>query len=83
MFPFLNKWFWKGKLLGFVEGDEQSIASKMCGFIESSKENYKFCYNYSLIGPNSNTYVEWVLKNFPDSQLKLPWNSFGKRFKFD
>ncbi len=49
--------------------------------IENSPHNYPYCGHYSYIGPNSNTYVQWVLDAFPESGLKLPWNAFGKGFK--
>lgn len=33
---------------------------------------------YKLTGPNSNTYTQWVLNKFPEWDIKLPWNAFGK-----
>lgn len=76
----LGKNFWKAKLLGVVEGDEDSLAQKMAEFIECSGETYPYSKTYSLTGPNSNTYVQWVIDQFPQSNLSLPWNSFGKNF---
>ncbi len=74
---FSEKYLWqKGiKLVGYAEGE---LARQMAEVIESSPETYPYCYRYSLVGPNSNTYVEWVLKKFPDAKLRLPWNSLGK-----
>jgi len=80
MFLFSQKHFWgPGKLRGYVEGGEGSVAQRMAAFIENSGETYPHCQTYSLLGPNSNTYVQWVLNNFPGSNLRLPWNSFGKK----
>ena len=79
----IDKWHWKSKLLGFTEGDENSEAKRMADFIENSKENYPFKDTYHFWGPNSNTYTQWVLDNFPDfkSKAKLPLNAIGKNFK--
>ena len=82
MFFFSHKFFWKhGRLLGMIEGLEGSIAYRMADLIEASPQTYPYCDRFSLRGPNSNTYVQWVLDNFPESNLSLPWNSIGKHFK--
>lgn len=82
-YPLSQKYLWgDGTLLGYVEGDEQSLAGQMADLIESSPQVYPYCYKYFLTGPNSNTYVQWVLNQFPQSGLRLPWNCFGKDFKF-
>jgi len=82
VFPFSRKYFWgNGKLLGCVEGDEASIARRMADFIEQSPKQYPYCGRYAYTGPNSNTYVQWIISHFPESGFKLPWNSFGKNFK--
>ncbi len=80
-FPFSKKYHWSGKLISRVEGDENSLAKRMMDFIEKSEENYPFCYQYSVFGPNSNTYAEWVISHFRESNFKLPWNSFGRYYK--
>lgn len=79
MFFLSQKHFWgSGTLRGYVEGDEGSLAARMAACIECSGETYPYCRTYSLLGPNSNTYVQWVLDQFPESGLHLPWNAFGK-----
>ena len=78
VFPFFWRYFWRGYLLQCIEGDENSTAKQIVEFVEKSEETYPHKENYSLLGPNSNTYVQWVLDNFPNSGLRLPWNSFGK-----
>lgn len=77
-FPFSRKYFWKAKLLGYIEGE---IAKRMAEYIENSMDTYPYCDAYSLTGPNSNTYARWILDNFPEFRAALPWNSFGKNFK--
>ena len=76
--PFSQKHFWKVKLLGFIEGDGGSVAERIAEFIENSKKAYPYRYKYSLTSINSNTYAQWVLSNFPEFKVKLPWNCFGK-----
>lgn len=76
--PFSNKLFGMGKLIGRVEGEK---ATKIINFIENSHLNYKYLNEYKFKGPNSNTYIQWVLNNFPESKLSLPLNAFGKNYK--
>lgn len=79
MFFFTDRYKWKNiRLLGVVEGGEGSLAERMADFIENSPQSYPYWEKYRLIGPNSNTYAQWVLGHFPECGLRLPWNSFGK-----
>jgi hypothetical protein len=78
-----KKFLWPANLLGYVEGDDNSLAKKIIDFIETSPQNYIYRDQYSFVGPNSNTYAQWLLNNFPEFKIKLPWNSFGKNFKFN
>ena len=63
-FPFTDKYPWKAELVASVKGDKGSLAESMVKFIEASPSHYPYCYNYSLLGPNSNTYTQWVINNF-------------------
>ena len=80
LFP-LKIFFSKKRIVDVTEGEENSTAHKMIDFIENSVVKYPHIHKYSFMGPNCGTYVEWVLKNFSEINLKLPWNSFGKDFK--
>ena len=80
---FIENYFWKVELLGFIEGDENSVAQKMIDFMEKSKETYPYTFEYSLTGPNSNTYLQWVLNKFPEFNIKLSWRFIGKDFKIN
>lgn len=81
--PMMGKFFrWKGKLIGFIEEDSNSLAKRMIDFIENSPNTYPYPSKFSLFGPNSNTYPQWILDHFPDSGLSLPWNAVGKNYKF-
>jgi hypothetical protein len=82
MIPFLfNKFFWSSKLIGYIEGDDNSKAKKVYDFIALSPQSYEFQNRYLPWGPNSNTYAEWVLNNFSLTEMCLPWNCFGKKYK--
>lgn len=80
IFYLSNRFLWKGSVASIVEGDEASLAAHMAAFIEQSPQTYPYRDAYSFFGPNSNTYVQWVLDAFPESGMRLPWNSFGKRY---
>lgn len=68
---------WEASLLGSVEGD---LAHKMIVAIEYTPQEYPYCHNYSGIGPNSNTYLQWILNKFPEFKIKLSWRFIGKDF---
>lgn len=74
IFNFSNRRRWQGKLLKEIEGE---AAKAIIEFINVNKGNYP-CKNYFLMGENSNTFVKWVLSNFPEIDARLPWNAFGK-----
>jgi hypothetical protein len=81
VFFFYGKYFWKHvELLGYVEGDENSMTKPIIDFIENSPNIYPYLNTYHLVGPNSNTYVQWVLRKFPEFKVKLPFNAFGKNY---
>jgi len=70
--------FWPAKIEGKVTG---KIAEEMISFIEKSTLNYPYRGLYLFWpGPNSNTYVRWIVKHFPHSGLKLPLRAWGKAF---
>jgi hypothetical protein len=71
-------WKWKRKILAQIKGEK---AKKMIEIIKSSEKNYPHKKIYSLIGPNSNTYIQWCLNQFPEWEIKLPKNAFGKNFE--
>lgn len=79
--PYYLKYLWKGYLIGSIEGDENSTAQKLVNFVENSYLNYPFRDRYFFIGPNSNTYPQWIINHFPEFKINLPWNSFGKGYK--
>lgn len=77
---FSNRFLNKSYLIGVIEGDE---AIKMIDFIYNSPNTYNNRNEYKLLGPNSNTYTQWIINNFPESKLKLPYNAYGKNYKHE
>lgn len=53
------------------------LAIQLCERIEASPENYPWCHVYRYWpGPNSNTYVQWVLQQ----DYRLGWRAAGKHY---
>lgn len=80
--PFVSNIFWKSKLIGSIEGGDDSLAAHMSEFIKKSENSYPYRNKYALLGPNSNTYISWIISHFPESGFVLPKRCFGKNFKF-
>jgi hypothetical protein len=66
------------KLIGEIDGNKGSIAHKMIRFIEKDASLFSQVNNFKKLGPNCNTFVQWVLKKFPESKLKLPFGAIGR-----
>lgn len=75
---FYKKWFFKPKLLGKIEDEP---AKQLAKLINDSQSTYPYRFKYSFLGPNSNTYAQWVLNNSPEFKAYLPWNAFGKNYE--
>lgn len=80
IFIFSALWHWRARLLFTVEGES---AREMISLIKSSREHYPYYKKYFFAGVNSNSYVHWVLSHFPEIQVSLPWNFFGKNVNKD
>ena len=73
---------YKVNLIGKISGDATSAAGRLYGFMASGGfTTYQFTHTYRLIfGPNSNTFIQWVLDQVPDTGLRLPVNAWGKNY---
>lgn len=74
-----SKYLWKPNLLKIIEGKKAKLIIRS---IENSPKKYPFNVKYNLLGPNSNTFIQWIINKFPESGFKLPWNAIGKKYKF-
>ncbi len=82
IFPYFSDLRWKSKVIKYIEGGEDSVAYKMIEFFNNKLDTYPFRFNYHLFpGPNSNTFGEWIIEKFPESEFKLPLNAIGKSYK--
>lgn len=66
-----------------THGKNESAAQRLYDFIEGGglhRYPYKNRYNI-LLGPNSNTFTQWVIDQVPECGLSLPWNAWGKGYK--
>jgi hypothetical protein len=73
--------FWRPRLLGSLEGQDGSTAERVIRFVEASKDKYPYLDKYFLLGPNSNTYVQWVLDKFPEFNIRLGRFFIGRNYK--
>jgi len=69
---------WQSQLLCSWEGDK---AKSVIDFVSNSKNTYPYINKYFFKGPNSNTYIQWILNKFPEIDLKLNWRFIGKDYK--
>ena len=81
LFLYINWFFRKSKLNGKISGKKGSFVEKMVKFIEKSPDNYPYCEKYNSLGPNSNTYIQWVINKFPKSSFKMSRRAIGKNYK--
>lgn len=74
---------WKTNKCGNIVGGENSVAHKIYKFFEEGTvARYPYIHTYNMAkGPNSNTFTQWVIDQFPESNLKLPLSARGKKYK--
>ncbi len=69
------------KIIGSIKGNQQSKAHEVVQFITENAPNYSFKNTYHYYpGPNSNTFIQWILSEFPEIEIVLPSSAIGKRF---
>lgn len=76
--------YWYGsepKLLFDVRGaDAEAIIPR----IESASACYPWADEYRLWpGPNSNSYIQWIVLAVPELDMALPWRAIGKNWVVD
>ncbi|MBD3225441.1 MAG: DUF3750 domain-containing protein [Caldithrix sp.] len=78
--PLRKKLLWGADLFMHFKGGRGSMAQEMYDFINGNSGQYPYRDQYSLFGPNSNTYAQWVLDSLDILDIKLPWNCIGKSY---
>lgn len=79
----LKKLRWQVRRCGEITGTTNSQAYLLYSFIENDGlKMYPYKDFYRLVsGPNSNTFIQWVINQVPETKLTLPWNAWGKGYK--
>lgn len=83
LFAVPGLWYGKAKYKAILIYHEDGDTTKEnVLLIHSSVNKYPSINKYVLTpGPNSNTFMAWVVKNFlNDRNIKLPFNAFGRNF---
>ena len=75
--PCKGLWKWRWKVISKFSGKS---TEKIIAVIKNSQENYSHLHKYQITGPNSNTYTQWLLNQFPEWKVTLPWNAFWKNY---
>jgi len=74
---------WRTTLCSTSVGSDGSPAERLYKFIEEGGlKTYTKEYRF-IIGPNSNTFTQWVVDQVPECKLRLPWNAWGKGCSVD
>lgn len=84
----MNRYFWKRKprhksYLHYSLSAEEPLTHKMIDFIQQEAPNYPMRDTYRYLGPNSNTFMQWVLKHFPELKFQLSWTAIGKGYDLE
>lgn len=67
--------------LAVYEGGQGSVAAQLSRVLRTAKTRYPYRYRYRLWpGPNSNTFVAWVLAQVPEVNVTLPRQAVGKSY---
>jgi len=66
------------ELIGTETGQ---LAKKMNKFTNENFQNYKHKNDYKYLSTNCNSFVKWILKQFPETKIKLPKTALGKNHK--
>lgn len=71
-----------GKVISEIHGETGSVAHTTYTAIKNHALNYPYANLYNMVlGPNCNTYTQWLLNLIPGTSLGLPWNAWGKKYK--
>ncbi|NBC84074.1 MAG: DUF3750 domain-containing protein [Bacteroidetes bacterium] len=68
------------RLLHIVQ--DHNLADKMIAFIKKEAFQYPYRHDYFYYpGPNSNTFVQWIIDQFPEYPVVLPKGGLGKGYR--
>ena len=67
---------WRAYTISVVEGDD---AQHLAQILRDSLQDYPHKH-YRLLGPNSNTYAQWIISTAGLTHIKLPITAVGAEF---
>lgn len=71
-----------GKILYEISSSRNVLATELYKKIQAQAFAYPYAETYKMImGPNCNTYTQWLLDLIPELKVKLPWYAWGKNYK--
>ena len=71
-----------GKVVSEIYGEAGSLAHTLYIAIKLNALKYPYALTYNMIlGPNCNSYTQWLLDLEPTTELILPKNAWGKNYK--
>lgn len=69
----------KGRRIRHITGGSDSPAHRAYQIIKQKAFEYPAAKQYNMVmGPNCNTYTQWLLAQTQHPELTLPWNAWGK-----
>ena len=79
---FGGKGKFRTRLLAHVQGGHGSLAEQMSKLISSNAASYPHKHLYRYIpGPNSNTFIQWILDQVPEFKYALAPTALGRGYK--
>ena len=82
MFFFKRNLRFESKIEDYIEGKKNSDAFELATFILEQYEEYPLKNEYRLLGPNSNSFIGWILKQFPKIKMNISFRAVGLNYKF-
>lgn len=68
----------ESRLVFHISGKKWSTAQKIIEFTNKEIPKYPYKKNYRRIRRNSNTFIQRIINNFPEIDIKLPKRAIGK-----
>jgi hypothetical protein len=70
-----------GHIISSCSGYVHSIAYQLYVAIQSQALDYPLAHHYNMVlGPNCNTYTNWLINLVPNTPLILPFRAWGKNY---
>jgi Protein of unknown function (DUF3750) len=72
---------WKSEMLFELDSQHFPEVDTLIDLLNNIPDHFPYVNKYLMIpGPNSNTFVQWVLDRVAPFQFTLPWRAFGRNY---